>query len=1293
MDMDEVQFHQIRSCPAIENDDCTQPLASKIVFEWVKDGSVAERTVHLILSDVDDQIELMNITNIKYKSEIVSLMHGKYSGHLVMGNDIHPVKDVTISQDTTLVDIELKNNVDEALSLVVAKNEHSQHQSNGGMRDISASTNNGVLVEYDLNKRAALAKKMASCEREDFEVELKTLSCLVQLNTASFEYFREDIIAFVNNCAKYRVIRHDPVKDKSGCLTAEIVAVGSSYSTTDKLFTINIYQTTSRVMVNGSKFQLFVEKDLPSLLQKLKNRRNTIHDVNQQFRESIPIAMGLLEQSVDLKENINSNSVDEDDKSSSISNRRNRKKKSFEDYEITKAPKRSKKSGPITEKSTEKSRKKEHSIVECVEENDWEAQPKYWEVYGQGTWDRERIKSCNKRKGCLTECGGNNSSQMIQCDGCGHWCHNRCIAEDIDVTEDYICCNCKTRVIDENVQLAAAMVNTSIEPCVDSGTVGDKVKQKHCEMDEKEMENGERVTDQREEILTKAETEGSLPTSISESTLKEDSKTLSKKINDNILEQQINDTIINEQMAREFVIKQSKNTSFTEQFKPVSIPVTDNLISTTAQTCQITAALDIDQTHEQSVTMAGNGDSPVVNCNMSACALFGSGDSDESLTLGMQFKDKKFLIKVNNILKGKNSQQDILYGMIMKMKEKLFTLQSENQQGVVKKSEVLKIQEVTQRLEKSEEKVKDLKEKLKKVVLENSELKKDRKTINDEKTAAKAEVKETKKSLSLKEKAIIGLHEKLEVARVVENRLNSKIETLENITLAEGDMNVIDATSIDRNAEKIEKIRKMEDETKRKDEKIEELSGKVNKLNIELTRMKDMVAEKNLYIKNVDSMYEEIIDKKNKTIECFNRVADADDEMAKGFKRLLMKTLAEKEVQNVKALYMEMKCSNVSTQTAQTNGCSEEKNTCVNASTQASSGRELITNDGLPDLEEINDSSTSVELSKIGKSGEQKYSNIAQPKNQDCGLVTLRVVNLPTDMDIPAVKNFLNIEDSQTEKNCDVVIDRINDQRVVVKIVISAKLAPGILKFDQTMLHRRKIKVFKVEKCRLGPECARKVCRFGHEERVKEQRRQIEGQSSRQISSDRNNVPAAKNNDAAKNTSKEPTLWKIRNLPEKMNTVGVIRFITNLGVVVEEARSLYRVLSIKNHETVKGSKVEAVVSMTDEMGKRLLSHNGMEVENINIDIRRTKLCRHGNKCLNMGRNCAFYHERIDGSARESPADFAGSKAGQSVTLCWFQSSCPFGKKCKFLHPDTSPSSSFQNHSVDAANNSMLLVKN
>ena len=63
------------------------------------------------------------------------------------------------------------------------------------------------------------------------------------------------------------------------------------------------------------------------------------------------------------------------------------------------------------------------------------------------------------------------------------------------------------------------------------------------------------------------------------------------------------------------------------------------------------------------------------------------------------------------------------------------------------------------------------------------------------------------------------------------------------------------------------------------------------------------------------------------------------------------------------------------------------------------------------------------------------------------------------------------------------------------------------------------------------------------------------------------------------------------------------------------------------------------------------------------------------------------------SARDSNGDSANKKTGQPVTLCWFQSSCPFGKKCKFLHPNTNPTLCPQNHSADAANKSVLSVKN
>ena len=93
-------------------------------------------------------------------------------------------------------------------------------------------------------------------------MDAQAACCVVQLNTAAFEYFREDLIERINNC--YGVLRHDQVRDVTGCITGEIIRVGSINEITAKSFTVNIYQTTSRVMINGSKFQNFVDNDLPN---------------------------------------------------------------------------------------------------------------------------------------------------------------------------------------------------------------------------------------------------------------------------------------------------------------------------------------------------------------------------------------------------------------------------------------------------------------------------------------------------------------------------------------------------------------------------------------------------------------------------------------------------------------------------------------------------------------------------------------------------------------------------------------------------------------------------------------------------------------------------------------------------------------------------------------------------------------------------------------------------------------------------------------------------------------------
>ena len=77
----------------------------------------------------------------------------------------------------------------------------------------------------------------------------------------------------------------------------------------------------------------------------------------------------------------------------------------------------------------------------------------------------------------------------------------------------------------------------------------------------------------------------------------------------------------------------------------------------------------------------------------------------------------------------------------------------------------------------------------------------------------------------------------------------------------------------------------------------------------------------------------------------------------------------------------------------------------------------------------------------------------------------------------------------------------------------------------------------------------------------------------------------------SEDTAKE-SLWMIRNLPEKMKTLGVLSLIRNLGVVAEEKRSEYQVLSINTYSKKNKLLTQAVLVMPDKMGQRLISHNG-----------------------------------------------------------------------------------------------------
>ena len=129
-------------------------------------------------------------------------------------------------------------------------------------------------------------------------------------------------------------------------------------------------------------------------------------------------------------------------------------------------------------------------------------------------------------------------------------------------------------------------------------------------------------------------------------------------------------------------------------------------------------------------------------------------NEEDMVTLGLQFRNKKMNMKINNILKGRNSTEDLLYSMLMKMKEKMVAMEYAHQEGDIRRIEMLKIQETSKNLEENQIKMQDFKEKLKKAAAEIKELKKDKKSIAVENSELKKQLKDQSKSMISKERSI-----------------------------------------------------------------------------------------------------------------------------------------------------------------------------------------------------------------------------------------------------------------------------------------------------------------------------------------------------------------------------------------------------------------------------------------------------------------------------------------------------------------------------------------------------------
>ena len=249
IDMDQLQIHQT-TCPGVNNEDyIRQNLETEVNFQWKKDRNIGLlKNVYVILSDMDEQIKLgvvnYNADAQVFESGKVLVQIGCYTGHLIMEGDLLAIEIVSVTRKTKVIQIAISD---------------KEMQKEKQLMTRSKTANEGMVmgnvkeVNYKLNKKLALTKKMEGCNRVRYDPVVHNNCCVITLSTAAFELFRNDVVTYLQGKDVY-VIKVDSSNDKEKNITQDTIKVkrkqaGLEFDDMEPLFTINLYRTTCRVMI------------------------------------------------------------------------------------------------------------------------------------------------------------------------------------------------------------------------------------------------------------------------------------------------------------------------------------------------------------------------------------------------------------------------------------------------------------------------------------------------------------------------------------------------------------------------------------------------------------------------------------------------------------------------------------------------------------------------------------------------------------------------------------------------------------------------------------------------------------------------------------------------------------------------------------------------------------------------------------------------------------------------------------------------------------------------------------
>ena len=140
---------------------------------------------------------------------------------------------------------------------------------------------------YELNKTKALKKKIAACNRDTVSIQLTGGGINITFNTGMYEMFRTAVETFYsstnmeNRCTK--ILVHD--KKQRNVESKFKISFGNSS------YTLNMYHSTSKCLVNGKMTTSFCNEHLPEIMSSIENELSrcglTVQDINHAVSEML----------------------------------------------------------------------------------------------------------------------------------------------------------------------------------------------------------------------------------------------------------------------------------------------------------------------------------------------------------------------------------------------------------------------------------------------------------------------------------------------------------------------------------------------------------------------------------------------------------------------------------------------------------------------------------------------------------------------------------------------------------------------------------------------------------------------------------------------------------------------------------------------------------------------------------------------------------------------------------------------------------------------------------------------